>query len=243
MLPESPHLTQYTDFGLAQPVLKALEERWREPDQGIWEVRGSKRHFTFSKIAAWLAFDRCIKSAEQFGLDACPIESWRTIRQEIHDDVCRHGWNEEVGAFVQSYGDTALDASLLLVVRFGFLPRGDPRLRATIEAIERDLVVGGLVRRYHTGETDDGLECPEGAFVACSFWLCDALIAIGRFEDARALFERLLALRNDVGLLSEEYDPEARRQLGNTPQAFSHVALVNTGHRLAAALQGAAERD
>ncbi|WP_375461180.1 glycoside hydrolase family 15 protein [uncultured Enterovirga sp.] len=233
-LPESSQA-----WSMQKGMLKALETLWREPDEGIWEVRGASRHFTFSKIMAWTAFDRCIRSAEEFGLDECPIEHWKSIRDEIHRDVCARGFDLEVGAYVQAYGETALDASLLLLPRVGFLPPDDPRIRSTIEAIERDLVVDGLVRRYHTSEGADGLHGPEGAFLACSFWLADALISIGRVSDAEALFERLLALRSDVGLLAEEYDPKAGRQLGNTPQAFSHVALVNTAHRLAEAKAGA----
>jgi GH15 family glucan-1,4-alpha-glucosidase len=187
---------------------------------------------------AWVAFDRCIRSAEEFGLDECPIDRWRDIRAEIHADVCAQGYDPAVGAFVQSYGARALDASLLLLPRLGFLPVDDPRVRGTIEAIERELLVDGFVQRYRVEEADDGFDCPEGAFLACSFWLADALSDLGRVEDARALFERLLALCNDVGLLAEEYDGRTGRQLGNVPQAFSHVALVNTAHRLAAVLSG-----
>ncbi len=225
-------------WSMQKDMLLGLERRWREPDSGIWEIRGAPRHFTFSKIMAWLAFDRCIQSSEQFGLDECPIGRWREVRAEIRHDVLTRGFDAEVGAFTQSYGDPALDASLLLLPVIGFLPDDDPRVRSTIEAIERDLVVDGLVRRYHTVEATDGLPPGEGAFLACSFWLVQALVSIGRVADARALFDRLLDLRNDVGLLAEEYDPLAKRQLGNFPQAFSHVALVNAAHRLGAAFAG-----
>lgn len=228
-------------WAMQKAMLRRLETAWREPDYGIWEVRGPPRHFTFSKIMAWCAFDRCIKSSEHFGLDECPLEDWRRIRDEIHRDVCRNGYDPHVGAFVQAYGGRTLDASLLLLPRLGFLPCGDPRVRGTIEAIERDLVVDGFVRRYLTDEADDGLDCPEGAFLACSFWLADALLDLGRVDESRVLFERLIALRNDVGLLAEEYDGQSGRQLGNFPQAFSHVALVNTAHRLAAEMAGKGE--
>ena len=229
-------------WSMQKGMLAQLETLWRQPDSGLWEVRGPPRHFTFSKVMAWVAFDRCIKSAEQFGLDECPIDRWRTIRDEIHADVCEHGYDPKAGAFTQTYGETALDASLLLLPRIGFLPGDDPRLRSTVEAIERDLQVDGLVRRYQTSEVDDGLPTGEGAFLACSFWLVSALHHIGRIEDACALFERLLDLRNDLGLLAEEYDPKAGRQLGNFPQAFSHIALVNIAHLLAAGPGSGTER-
>ncbi|MDB5592967.1 glycoside hydrolase family 15 protein [Enterovirga sp.] len=225
-------------WAMQKGMLASLESRWREPDEGIWEVRGPRRHFTFSKIMAWVAFDRCIRSAEHFGLDDAPVDRWRLIRDEIHAHVCRHGFDPAAGAFVQAYGEPQLDASLLLLPKLGFLPAEDPRIRSTIEAIEHDLVVDGLVRRYHPAQARDGLPDPEGAFLACSFWLVDALVSIQRVHDAEALFERLLRLRNDLGILAEEYDPAAGQQLGNTPQAFSHVALVNSAHRLAAARTG-----
>ena len=232
-LPESPEA-----WAIQVAMLRRLRVIWREPDYGIWEVRGPARHFTFSKLMVWLAFDRCIKSAETFGLDTCPLDEWRATRGEVAADILARGWSEEAGAFTQSYGDLALDASLLLLPSLGFLPEGDPRIRRTVEAIEQGLVVDGLVHRYSTTQVDDGLPAGEGTFLACSFWLVEALVQIGRLGDAEALFERLLAMRNDIGLLAEEYDPLAGRQLGNFPQAFSHVALVNAAHRLAAAKVG-----
>ena len=222
-------------------MLNRLGKVWREPDLGIWEVRGPARHFTFSKLMVWVAFDRCIKSAETFGLDDCPLDAWRLTRAEVASDILVKGWDPEIEAFTQSYGDPALDASLLLLPMLGFLPDDDPRIVGTVEAIERGLLVDGLVQRYDTREVDDGLPPGEGTFLACSFWLVEALVLIGRLAEAEALFERLLVLRNDLGLLAEQYDPVGGRQLGNFPQAFSHVALVNAAHRLAAAKAGMGE--
>jgi GH15 family glucan-1,4-alpha-glucosidase len=219
------------DIALGQELLEHLEKIWKEPDDGIWEVRGERRQFTHSKVMAWFAFDSRIKSSEQFGLKG-PLERWRAVRQEIHDDVCRNGFNSEVGSFVQYYGARNLDASLLLIPRVGFLPASDERVQGTIRAIERDLVKDGFVMRYHTHETDDGLPPGEGVFLPCSFWLADAYALSGRLDEARELFERLLKLPNDLGLLSEEYDPVAKRLVGNFPQAFSHLALVNTAFTL-----------
>jgi GH15 family glucan-1,4-alpha-glucosidase len=206
---------------------------WRKEDEGIWEVRGAARHFTHSKVMAWVALDRAIKSAEKFGLDA-PLDRWRATRAAIHADVCAQGFNARRGSFVQSYGSELLDASLLMIPLVGFLSAEDPRVRGTVEAIGRDLLVDGLVLRYRTREADDGLPPGEGAFLACSFWYVDNLAMMGRREEARELFEHLLTLRNDVGLLAEEYDPRAKRQLGNFPQAFSHVALVSSAYNLEA---------
>jgi GH15 family glucan-1,4-alpha-glucosidase len=219
-------------WALERALLDRLEQVWREPDEGIWEVRGERQHFTHSKVMAWVAFDRCIRSAEDFGMPG-EIERWRRLRDEIHADVCANGYNHERGSFVQAYGKTALDASLLLLPTLGFLPAADPRYRGTVAAIERELLMDGFVRRYDTSATKDGLSGEEGAFLACSFWLADAYLMLGRTDEAWALFRRLLAVRNDVGLLAEEYDPRAGRQLGNVPQAFSHMALVNTALRLA----------
>jgi GH15 family glucan-1,4-alpha-glucosidase len=224
-------------WSLQRWMLEHLTRIWREPDEGIWEVRGPRRHFTFSKMMAWVAFDRCIRSAEQFGLEADALDRWRDIRDEIHRDVCDKGFNPEKRSFVQAYGGTELDASLLLIPVIEFLPAHDPRVSGTVEAIERELLVDGFVLRYRTHEVTDGLPPGEGAFLACSFWLVIAYVRLGRLADARALFERLLAIQNDVGLLAEEYDPAAGRQLGNFPQAFSHVALVNAAHLLARALE------
>jgi GH15 family glucan-1,4-alpha-glucosidase len=222
-------LAEGWDFQRA--VLSHLEKIWSSPDEGIWEVRGGPQHFTHSKVMAWVAFDRMIKDAETFGLEA-PVDRWRKLRADIHAEVCERGFNPTVGAFVQAYGSKHLDASALLIPAVGFLPPDDARVQSTVEAIERRLVRNGFVLRYDTAATEDGLPPGEGAFLACSFWLADAYILLGREEDARRLFERLLALRNDLGLLSEEYDPAAKRQLGNFPQAFSHIALVNTAHNL-----------
>ncbi|GAB3629895.1 glucoamylase [Pandoraea terrae] len=208
-----------------------LETVWRQPDEGIWEVRGGRQHFTYSKVMAWVAFDRAIKSAEKFGLPG-PVDHWRALCAEIHEDVCRHGFNPERNAFMQAYDSSELDASVLMIPMVGFLPPEDPRVRGTIEAIERELMVDGLVQRYRTSRVDDGLPAGEGAFLACSFWMVDCLIMIGRQDDARRLFERLLSLRNDLGLLAEEYDTVHARQVGNFPQAFSHIALVHAAIRL-----------
>ena len=228
-------------WNLQRTVLKHLEKVWPKMDEGIWEVRSGARHFTFSKIMAWVAFDRAIKSAEAFNLKG-PLDRWRQLCRKIHDDVCRLGFDSELGSFVRSYGSKDLDASLLLLPTVGFLPPSDPRVRGTVEAIERKLIVDGLVRRYNTSETEDGLSSDEGAFIACSFWLVDAYVLLGRIDDARQLFERLLILRNDVGLLSEEYDPIARRLLGNFPQALSHIALVNSAFNLDEAAKPAMQR-
>ncbi len=222
-------------------LLAHLETIWAEPDEGIWEIRGPRCHFTHSKVMAWVAFDRAIKSAEQFHLDG-PVERWRAVREEICDDVCRRGFDRELGSFVQCYGSKQLDASLLLLPCMGFLPPSDPRIRGTVAAIERGLMADGFVRRYDTSHTDDGLPPGEGAFLACSFWLVDAYVMCGRLDDARRLFERLIALRNDLGLLSEEYDPAAGRLTGNFPQAFSHVALVNSAFNLTRARKPAEQR-
>jgi len=222
-------LAEGWDFERA--LLSHLEKIWSSPDEGIWEVRGGRQHFTYSKVMAWVAFDRAIKDAEAFGLEA-QIDRWRKLRADIHAEVCEKAFNPRVGAFVQAYGSEHLDASALLIPVVGFLPPEDARVRCTVEAIERRLVRNGFVLRYDTAVTEDGLPPGEGAFLACSFWLADAYVLLGRDEDARRLFERLLSLRNDLGLLSEEYDPAAKRLLGNFPQAFSHIALVNTAHNL-----------
>lgn len=218
-------------WGLQLALLDFLETAWSLPDSGLWEMRSPPRHFTHSKVMAWVAFDRAIKFVERAGMPG-PVEHWRALRAEIHQEVCQKGYDAVRNTFVQAYGFPALDASLLLLPQVGFLPPSDPRFVGTVEAIERELVKDGLVLRYSSQEAQDGLAGDEGAFLPCSFWLADALMLIGRKSRARALFERLLALRNDLGLLAEEYDPRARRFLGNFPQAFSHVALVNTAHNL-----------
>jgi GH15 family glucan-1,4-alpha-glucosidase len=223
------HLAAGWDFQWA--LLSHLEKVWSSPDEGIWEVRGERQHFTHSKVMAWVAFDRGVKSAEAFNLEG-PVERWRRIRAEIHEQVCREAFNPRLGAFVQAYGAEQLDASVLLMPAVGFLPPHDKRIVGTIQAIERKLMWNGLVLRYDTADSVDGLPPGEGAFLTCSFWLVDAYVLLGRRDDARKLFERLMSLRNDVGLLSEEYDPVAQRHLGNFPQAFSHLALVNSAHNI-----------
>jgi GH15 family glucan-1,4-alpha-glucosidase len=218
-------------WDLQRAVLDKLEKLWREPDEGLWEVRGPRQHFTFSKVMAWVAFDRALKSAEMFGLDG-PVGRWRMLRQEIHEDICRHGYDPELNSFVQAYGSKELDASLLLLPAVGFLPPDDPRIRGTVAAIEQRLMSDGFVCRYDTARTEDGLPPGEGSFIACSFWLVDAYVLLGRHIEAEKLFQRLIGLCNDVGLLSEEYDPLSKQLVGNFPQAFSHVALINSALRL-----------
>jgi len=213
-------------FALQRALTDHLVNIWNQPDQGIWEVRGAPQHFTYSKVMAWVAFDRAIKSAEEFGLGGA-VDRWRHVCRQIHREVCEKGYDSQLGSFTQSYGSKELDASSLLIPLVGFLPWEDSRVRGTIGAIEKHLMSDGLVMRYKTANVDDGLPAGEGAFLACSFWMVSALKMIGRDNDAKALFDRLLALRNDVGLLAEEYDPHAKRQLGNFPQALSHIALIN----------------
>jgi GH15 family glucan-1,4-alpha-glucosidase len=212
---------------LQQVVLHFLEGAWHEPDEGLWEVRGPRRHFVHSKVMAWVAFDRAVKTIERFGRPG-DADRWRRARGDIHREVCEKGWDAERGTFTQSYGSRALDAALLLIPRVGFLPGDDPRVIGTVEAVQRELVEDGFVLRYPTEEADDGLPPGEGAFLPCSFWLADALALTGRRDEARALYDRLSALANDVGLFSEEYDTKTGRLVGNFPQAFTHVALVNS---------------
>ncbi len=216
---------------LQRRLVQHLEHHWREPDEGLWEMRGSRQHFTHSKMMAWVALDRAVKAVEQTGLDG-PVGRWRAIRDRIHQELCQQAFHPGKRAFTQVYGGEALDAALLLMPLVGFLPATDPRVISTVQAIERELLHDGLVLRYRTEESDDGLPAGEGVFLLCSFWLADNYALMGRVGEARALFERLLTLRNDVGLLSEEYDPEAGRLLGNFPQAFSHVGLINTAYNL-----------
>jgi len=217
-------------------VLEHVEAVWREPDEGIWEIRGPARHFVHSKIMAWVAFDRAVKGLGRFG-DKFPVQRWAKLRDEVHAEICARGFDPKVGAFMQYYGADTLDAGVLLAPLVGFLPADDPRIVGTVREIERRLLKGGLMLRYEQPDSStDGLPPGEGAFLACSFWYVDVLVLQGRLAEARAMFERLIGLCNDVGLLAEEYDPAARRMLGNFPQAFSHVGLVNAGYRLAGAL-------
>ncbi len=229
------------DWAFQRALLTHLETVWNRPDEGLWEVRGGPQHFTYSKVMTWVALDRGIRAIETSELDG-PIVRWRELRQTIHDEICARGFDQQLGSFVQAYGSKELDASLLLLPTVGFLPPADPRVRGTIEAVERHLFVDGFLRRYDTRSSVDGLPPGEGAFLACSFWLADAYVLIGRVPEAERLFERLLGLRNDVGLLAEEYDPNTRRLVGNFPQAFSHVALVNTAHNLARATKPVEQR-
>jgi GH15 family glucan-1,4-alpha-glucosidase len=207
-------------------LMRHLEKVWRHEDNGLWEMRGPRRHFVHSKVMAWVAADRMVRGMREFGLSG-PIDRWSALRDQIHADVLARGVHPEHGYFVQSYGSEELDASLLLIPRVGFLPYSDPRVVATVEAVQRELAEDGFVMRYLPETSDDGLPGTEGVFLACSFWLVSALVGIGRLDEARDLFDRLLTLRNDVGLLSEEWDPRSQRQLGNMPQAFSHFGLVN----------------
>jgi GH15 family glucan-1,4-alpha-glucosidase len=215
-------------------VVDHVETIWREPDDGIWETRGPRRHFTYSKVMAWVVFDRAVRLAEQFDLEA-PLERWKQTRDEIHEEVCERGYDRERGTFTQYYGSKELDASVLNIPLVGFLPGTDERVTGTIDAISRDLGRDGFVSRYSTSDTDDGLPGDEGQFLACSFWLVSALALNGRVGEARALFDRLLALRNDLGLLSEEYDVRGQRQVGNFPQAFSHLTLIGAATAISAA--------
>jgi GH15 family glucan-1,4-alpha-glucosidase len=208
-------------------MVEHLENIWQEPDDGIWEVRGGRQHFVHSKVMAWVAIDRALQDMEQYKLPG-PYDRWSALRSTMHAEICEKGFNTARNSFVQSYGSQELDASLLILPLVGFLPCDDPRIQGTVAAIERDLVVDGFVLRYRTEAVADGLPPGEGVFLACSFWLCDNYVLQGRLDEAQALFDRLLTLRNDLGLLSEEFDPRLQRQLGNFPQAFSHLALVNS---------------
>ena len=222
-------------WALQRTLLQHLAEIWNSPDEGIWEIRGPRRHFTHSKVMAWVAFDRAVQDAEHWGLDG-PIDTWRRVRDEIHEDVCARGFDPGRNTFTQFYGSRQLDASLLMIPLVGFLPPEDPRARGTVEAIERELVRDGLVERYTMDEESpeiDGLPPGEGCFLACTCWLADNLALQDRHDDAVEYFERVLSLQNDLGLLSEEYEPHARRQVGNFPQAFSHVGVINTARNLA----------
>ncbi len=226
---------------LQRVLLEFLESIWSKPDNGIWEVRGPRQHFTHSKMMAWVAFDRAVKAVEIAKLEG-PVDHWRTLRQRIHDEICERGYDVERGTFVQHYGARHTDASLLLMPVVGFLPTRDPRVQGTVRAVERELIADGLVLRYPTETGVDGLPPGEGVFLPCSFWLADNYALAGRRDEATALFERLLALRNDVGLFAEEYDPRSRRMLGNFPQAFTHVGLVNTACNLSHGLGPSSHR-
>jgi GH15 family glucan-1,4-alpha-glucosidase len=229
-------------WSLQRHLVQFVVEHWNEPDEGIWEIRGPRRHFTHSKIMAWVALDRAVKAVEQFGLDG-PLEHWKETRNAIHEDICTHGFHEGQRAFTQYYGSELLDASVLMMPLVGFLPATDPRVISTIEAIQRELVIDGLVYRYHPTRSVgvDGLPPGEGAFLPCSFWLVDCLYLIGRQDEARRFFSHLLEMCNDLGLLAEEYEPSQRRLVGNYPQAFSHVGLINTAQNLSRHYEGPAE--
>ena len=222
-------------------AIELVERMWRDPDEGIWEIRGQRQHFTYSKVSAWTAIDRAVKFAEATGADA-PLERWRVVRDEIHAEVLAKGYDAERNTFVQYYGGKGLDASLLLIPASGFLPAEDPRVLGTIEAIQREICDGPFVWRYSTGEGVDGLAGGEGAFLICSFWLVSALANAGRVEAAERNLEQLMALQNDVGLLSEEYDPQRERLLGNFPQAFSHIGLLRSLYAISEARQQASAR-
>lgn len=217
-----------TEIDLESALTDHLGTIWQQPDEGIWEVRGGRQQFTYSKVMAWVAFDRAIQSAESRGGADQSLQRWRELREAVHTEVCNRGYDAELNSFTQTYGSKNLDASLLLIPLVGFLPADDPRVLGTINAIEKHLMRDGLVQRYNTSTSEDGLPPGEGSFLACSFWMVSALNLVGRTDDARILFERLLTLRNDVGLLAEEYDTRNRRQVGNFPQALSHIAMVNT---------------
>jgi GH15 family glucan-1,4-alpha-glucosidase len=225
-------------WSLIRALMGFLERHWRDPDEGLWEVRGPRRHFVHSKVMSWVAADRAVRMAEATGLPA-PVDRWRAMRDEVHQEVCEKGWNDDRGAFTQYYGGEDLDAATLFIVKTGFLPPDDERVVRTVDAVRKDLDHHGFLLRYSESGTDghrhdvDGLPGGEGAFLACSFWLADALSAIGRRAEAVEVFERALGVASDLGLLAEEWDPVAGRQLGNTPQAFSHVALINTALTLA----------
>jgi GH15 family glucan-1,4-alpha-glucosidase len=218
-------------------IVDYVETIWREPDDGIWEARGPRRHYTYSKVMAWVVFDRAIRLVERFDL-AAPVQRWARVRDEIHKEVCERGYDAERNTFTQYYGSRELDASTLTIPLHGFLPATDERVTGTIDAVWRELGADGFVARYSTDETDDGLPGSEGQFLACSFWLVSALAQAGRGDDARTLFERLLALRNDLGLLAEEYDVPRGRQVGNFPQAFSHLALIEAAHAITKSSNG-----
>jgi GH15 family glucan-1,4-alpha-glucosidase len=229
------------EWALERALVESLEQLWEQPDEGIWEVRGPRRHFTHSKLMAWVALDRAVKGVEHYGL-AGPLARWRAIRQQIFEDVCANGYSARRNAFVQHYGSDDLDASLLMLPLVGFLPPSDARVRGTVQAIERELVSDGFVARYKTRPEVDGLPPGEGAFLLCTFWLVDNLVLLGRQADAQRIFDGVLAARNDVGLLSESFDVKERRLVGNYPQAFSHIGLINAAQHLSGWRAPAGER-
>jgi GH15 family glucan-1,4-alpha-glucosidase len=218
-------------WSVQRGLLDVLEHRWDEPDQGLWEMRGEPRHFVHSKVMAWVGFDRAVRGVEQFNLDG-PVERWRALRDELHAQICTRGYDADIGAFTQSYGSKALDASTLLLAQVGFLPADDERIRGTVDAVARHLSRDGWVLRYDNDSADDGFSGEEGSFVACTLWLADGLHLTQRDDEAREVFERVLDIRNDVGLLSEEFEPRTGHHLGNLPQAYSHVAVINTARAL-----------
>jgi GH15 family glucan-1,4-alpha-glucosidase len=228
-------------WALQLELVRHVAEKWREPDYGIWETRGPPRHFTFSKVMAWVTLDRAIRAVERHGLPG-DASQWRRIRNAIHDEVCQHGFDAKANTFRAAYDSTTLDASLLLLAQVGFLDGADPRFAGTVAAVERELLIDGFVMRYDTDREPDGLQPGEGAFLACSFWLADAYLTLGRRAEAHALFERLLGLTNDVGLLAEEFDLSRHCHVGNFPQAFSHVALINTAFNLTHATHPSEQR-
>lgn len=234
--------TGANSWHLQRHLVEFVEKHWSEPDEGIWEIRGPRRHFTHSKVMAWVAVDRAVKAVEEFNLEG-NLDRWRALRQAIFDDVCAKGFNAARGAFTQSYDTEQLDASCLMIPLVGFLPPTDPRVIGTVQAIRRELMFGGLVYRYHPTDSVgvDGLPPGEGAFLPCSFWMVDCLHLMGQADEARSMFNKLLAMRTPLGLLSEEYDPKARRLVGNFPQAFSHIGLINTAQNLSPEAPGPAE--
>jgi GH15 family glucan-1,4-alpha-glucosidase len=224
-------------------LIEYVEKNWMQPDEGIWEIRGPRRHFTHSKMMAWVAIDRAVRTAEDFGLSG-PVDRWRALRQTIHNEICEKGFNAKMGAFTQYYGSEGLDAAILMMPLVGFLPATDERVASTIRAIEKNLTFNGYVARYHPGESGnvDGLPPGEGSFLPCSFWLVDCLHLMGREKEAREMFERLLAIRNGLGLIAEEYETTRGRLVGNFPQAFTHVGLINSARNLSPKLGPAEHR-
>ena len=229
--PEAEDDLRVPSSGLQAALIDHLCQVWQEPDEGIWETRGGRKHFVHSKVMAWVALDRAIKNHERSG-GGGDVKRWRKNRDMLHQEICEKGFNKKLNAFTQSYGSKQLDASCLRMMFVSFLPTDDPRMIGTVEAIQKKLTKNGLVQRYDPAAAPDGLAGDEGAFLACSFWMVVCLHLIGKTDEARGMYERLLALRNDVGLLSEEYDPVAKRMLGNFPQALSHIALVHAAFTL-----------